>query len=179
MTSAHALPRLGRAVRTGLLVVAWATAGVTASRADAGEPSPPDYLQQATTRVEFVIVKSTTSFTEARRAAQVAAARLGLPLNLRGVSPTTVGDLSFAETTCRANGWDAPCYVARGRGDAGLYVSIESSRAYPEFKPGLYVVIVASGPPGDPALRRSLDRARKLYPDAYRKPASVYQGCLH
>ena len=49
---------------------------------------------------------------------------------------------------CEENGWDYPCYVARGRYDDGAYLSVEPSAAYDGLKAGYFVVIAASGYPG-------------------------------
>jgi hypothetical protein len=147
--------------------------------ANAGKSEAEQYIREATIKVEFVIVKSTPSYAEAHRTALDASKRLGLKLDLRDLSPTENGGLSFPKASCEADGWTSPCYVARGRHDAGVYVSVEYSNAYSDFKPGLYLVIVASGRRGEPPTRKALERARSVYPDAYAKIAGVYMGCMH
>ena len=147
--------------------------------AKAGESEAERYIREATINVEFVIVKSTPSYAEAHRTALDASRRLGLKLDLRDLSPSENGGLSFPKASCEADGWTAPCYVARGRYDAGVYVSIEYSNAYSEFKPGLYLVIVASGRRGEAPTRKALEKAKSVYPDAYAKVAGVYMGCMH
>jgi hypothetical protein len=137
------------------------------------------YIREATVKVEFVIAKSTGSYAEAHRVALDASKRLSLRLDLRDLSPTRGGGLSFPKAICEADGWEAPCYVARGRGDDGAYVSIESSNAYSEFRRGLYVVMLASGQKADPEVRKVLATAKGSFPDAYSKVAGVYMGCMH
>ena len=58
-------------------------------------------------------------------------------------------------------------------------VSVEYSNAYSEFKPGLYLVIVASGRRGEAPTRKALEKAKSVYLDAYAKVAGVYMGCMH
>lgn len=72
-----------------------------------------------------------------------------------------------------------PCYVARGRFDPGVYLSVERSDAYATFTPGLFIVIAASGEPGSPELTSTLTKVRKAHPDAYVKQERVYHGCMH
>lgn len=72
-----------------------------------------------------------------------------------------------------------PCYVARGRFDPGVYVSVERSDAYESFRPGLFVVIAASGEPGSAEVASSLTKARAAHPDAYVKQEKVDHGCMH
>jgi hypothetical protein len=159
------------------LIVAGAL--LTALPAGGRESDAETYVAEATMKVEFVIVKSTASYAEAHRVALDASKRLGLRLDLRDLSPTKGGGLSFPKAMCEDDGWETPCYVARGREDAGAYVSIESSNAYSEFKPGFYVVMLASGQKGDSEVRKVLAKARTVLPDTYAKVASVYMGCMH
>jgi hypothetical protein len=146
-------------------------------QADASDPA--NELKEATVQVEFVIVKSTANYQEARRMAMKAATSLRIPLKLRDLSPTPKGGLSFPDKVCEENGWDAPCYVARGRFDDGEYVSVEHTSAYPEFKPNLYIVMVASSHKGDPSIKKFERAARRIFPDAYARVAGVYIGCMH
>jgi hypothetical protein len=122
--------------------MALAALGANASsvgEARAVESEVDEYIKQATVQVEFVIVKSTADYKEAARFAAEASRRLGLPLKLRDLRPTVKGGLSFPKGVCEENGWESPCYLARGRYDDGSYVSIEHTSGYPEFKPGLSV----------------------------------------
>ncbi len=127
----------------------------------------------------IVIVKSTRTFPAAKAAAAAAASRLNLKLDLRGLSESKRTGLTCAQPVCDENGFSYPCYVARGRYDDGVYVSVEHSNAYRGFAKGLYIVVVASGAPNDPGVRDVLARARKAYADAYSKTTKVYMGCIH
>ena len=163
-------------------LLAVGTAGLPVSpghRALASEENVAQYSQEATAQVEFVIVKSTVNYDEARTTAAEASRRLRLPMKLRDLSPTPEGGLSFPKAICEKSGWDAPCYVARGRYDDGAYVSIEHTSGYPEFKPNLYIVVVASDRKGSALTKKAARAARKVFPDAYARVAQVYLGCIH
>lgn len=163
-----------------LTAISAAALAVTAGhRALASEEQSDEYIKEATTQVEFVIVKSTSSYDEARRIAVEAAKGLRVPMKLRDLAPASKGGLSFPEAVCEKNGWDAPCYVARGRYDDGVYVSIEHTSGYPEFKPNLYIVVVASGRKGTVPIKKTARDAKKIFPDAYVRVAQVYIGCIH
>lgn len=128
---------------------------------------------------EFVIVKSTSSFKEAGKVAASAAAKLGVRLDLRGLSAHKRTGLTFSKQECRQSEFSYPCYVPRGRDDDGTYVSVEWSSAYEHFAKGLYLVMVASDVPGSTETSRMLASARRTYRDAYAKRARVYVGCMH
>jgi len=128
---------------------------------------------------DFVIVRSTAKYEEARRVATEAARRLQIPLNLRDLAPHPSLGLTFPRKDCEDGRFEYPCYIARGRGDDGFYVSIEYSSAYPGFKPGLYVVIVASEDKGGSVVKRAAKAARKIFRDAYTRRTGVYMGCMH
>jgi hypothetical protein len=89
-----------------------------------------DEIKAATVQKELVIVRSTASYQEASEAATGAAKSLAVPMNLRDLRPHGPSGLSFPAKVCEENGWDFPCYVARGRFDDGTYLSIERSNAY-------------------------------------------------
>jgi hypothetical protein len=161
------------AISAGALAVA------AGHRALASEEDADQYIKEATAQVEFVIVKSTISYDEARRIAGEASRRLRVPMKLRDLAPASKGGLSFPKAICEENGWDAPCYVARGRNDDGAYVSIEHTSGYPEFKPNLYIVVVASDRKGSALIKRTAREAQKIFPDAYTRVAQVYMGCIH
>ena len=128
---------------------------------------------------EFVIVRSTPSFEEARQSAVTAAANLGVRLDLRGLSPHERTGLTFSSEVCTRGDFPYPCYVPRGRWDDGTYVSVEWSNGYESFSKGLYVVTVVSDVPGSAKTSRMLAAARRVYPDAYAKRVKVYVGCMH
>lgn len=127
-------------------------------------------------KVNYVIVQSVKNYDSAKVTANAAAKQLRYKLDLRGLKPNKKNGLSFSKKDCENEG-GYPCYIARGRYDAGKYVSIEWSDAIDGFAKGYYVVIVASG---DQALTKaSLKQAKPFFKDAYSKSASVYIGCMH
>lgn len=128
----------------------------------------------------FVIAKSTTDYDEALDAAQEIASTLDIRLDLRGLAFDPEIGLSWPAMECESGGWEHPCYVARGRFDNGVYVSIEHSSAYEGFAAGYYIVVVASGADdANELIEASLKKARAEYPDAYVKRTKVYMGCMH
>lgn len=130
--------------------------------------------------VDFVILRSTADYSEARRVAAEAAIQLQIPLDLRRLVYDEKHGLTWPQEVCAHDAlFPYPCYVARGRFDDGVYLSIERSDAYADFAPGHFVVIAASGAPGSPELMKSVVAARRVYKDAYAKKANVYVGCLH
>ena len=149
-----------------------ATRAATAAAEDDGNLEP--FVDK-----EFVIVRSTRSFEEARQSAVTAATKLGLRLDLRGLSPHERTGLTFSNEVCTRSDFPYPCYVPRGRWDDGTYVSVEWSNGYEPFSKGLYVVMVASGVPGSAETSRMLEAARRVYSDAYTKRVKVYVGCMH
>jgi len=151
-------------------------AGTVAAALSAGEPSDPDPWVP----VGFVVIRSTTDYAEALRLAEGASSQLGIKLNLRGVVYDPAFGLTLSKQECeKASLAPYPCYVARGRFDAGTYLSVERSDSYESFRPGYFVVVAASGEPGATELSSALESARQRFPDAYMKVAKVYHGCMH
>jgi hypothetical protein len=143
--------------------------------AETDEPEPDPWVP-----VAFVIVRSTPDYGQARSVAERAAAQLAVPLNLRGLVYDPAHGLTWPKEECDKDPlYPFPCYVARGRFDPGVYISVERSDAYESFRPGLFVVIAASGEPGSAEVASSLTKARAAYPDAYIKEEKVYHGCMH
>jgi len=141
----------------------------------AAEPTPeaaPDPMVEKS----FLLVSASKDWDTARSTASQAAQALALEIKVE-VEPHPTEGLSFDAKTCTDNGWAHPCYVARGRFDDGEFVSVEWSSAYEGFTPGLYIVVVASGPEAD--VKKHLDAAQEVYGDAYIKKAKVYLGCMH
>ena len=139
---------------------------------------PPD-RDPDVVRKSFVILKSTPSYAEARAVADAAAERLAIRLDLRELAPDGAVGLTFPKDSCDNEFGEYPCYVARGRFDDGVYISIEHSSSYEGFEEGLYVVMLASGSPRDRAIGAALRRAKSQYPDVLVKTAPVYLGCIH
>lgn len=124
----------------------------------------------------FVIVQSTKNYATAKATALKASAVLKYKLNLRQLKPHKKTGLTFSESECESEG-GYPCYIARGRYDAGEYVSVEWSDAINGFAKGYYVVIVASG--NNIITSAALTKAKKVFKTAYTKIANVYIGCMH
>lgn len=128
----------------------------------------------------FVVVRSTPDYVEALRVARSASTQLGLGLDLRGLVYEPDQGLTLPEEECEKDSLAPyPCYVARGRYDAGVYLSVERTDAYESFRPGFFVVVAASGQPGSNELASTLEAVHSSYPDAYLKVAKVYHGCMH
>jgi hypothetical protein len=159
--------------RPGILASLLVIPCIVASAAD-HDAQKPAFVDK-----EFVILKSSASFEEATQSAAKAASKLGVELNLRGLSPNLRTGLTFSKQECIRSGVPYPCYVPRGRGDDGAYLSVEWSSEYAILARGLYVVMIASGVPGSSKTRRILEVARSVYPDAYAKRMKVYVGSLH
>jgi hypothetical protein len=161
------------------LLLATKTPQISARELQQAMDESAEYIKAATVEKDFVIVKSTATYREARRAAADAARRLGVRLDFRDLSPHRRGGLTFSKKECEGNAFDYPCYVARGRGDDGFYVSVEYSTAYAGFRPGLYVVIVASDEKGGQIAMEAATAAKKVFKDAYVRRTGVYMGCIH
>lgn len=161
------------------MVIALATPQITESELQAAMGEGAALVKAQTVEKDFVIVKSSSSYADALASARDAAKRLGFRLDLRALSPRQPEGLSFSPTDCEQSAFEYPCYVARGRGDDGAYVSIEYSTAYVGFRPGLYVVIVASDVKGGKVATNALKAAKKRFKDAYLRRTGVYMGCIH
>jgi hypothetical protein len=133
--------------------------------------------ESAFVKKSFIIIKSTKSYTEAKAFAIKASKDLKIKLDLRDLKPNKESGLTWNKKECETNGWDYPCYVARGRYDDGDYVSIEWSEAFAKFAKGYYIVIVYSG--NKKEATTSLKKVKKLFKEAYAKEADVYIGCMH
>lgn len=114
--------------------------------------------------------------------------RAAIKLDLRGLIPSKdkfIG-LSLPADTCAKYSEeefgvkdDSPCYLARGRWDDGIYISIEYSTAYKEFREGYFIVVVGSSGEKDPPLMAALEKVKTKYSDAYIKISKVYMCCMH
>ena len=130
-------------------------------------------------RKSFVILKATPSYAEARTVAAAAAERLAIRLDLRDLEPNADAGLTFSKESCDNEFGEYPCYVARGRFDDGVYISIEHSSSYEGFEEGLYVVMLASGSPRNRTIDAAARRAKGQFPEVVVKTAPVYLGCIH
>ena len=133
-------------------------------------------IENATVTKKFLIIKSTTNYSEAKEYAKKIAKKSDIKLDLRGLSFNEKIHLTFDERFCTDDGMgEYPCYLPRGRYDDGEYISIEHSSSYSGFTNGYYIVMVASGED----IQSSLEKIKKIVSDAYVKSDEVYMGCIH
>lgn len=135
---------------------------------------------------DFLIIHSTKDYNNALLIAQKAAKTLDIKLDLRQLIPdknSRIGLTPPADTCLKYSkeygGQDSTCYLARGRWDDGVYISIEYSNAYNSFSEGYYIVIVGSGFKKDQNLVATLKKVKEKYSDAYIKTSKVYMCCMH
>lgn len=136
--------------------------------------SPFDYepLPVPEEKKEFIIVKSTKDYKEAKKYAKRVSKLLKFKLDFRGLSFHKSNFLTYSKASCSTYG-GYPCYVGRGRVDE-ISVSVEHTSEYPEFTQGYYIVVVATGV----KLSHKLKEVKKIVKDAYIKKAMIYLGCL-
>jgi len=123
----------------------------------------------------FLIVKSTKIYDEAKAFALQLSIKSGIKTDFRALVEEPTFGLSEEKQVCQEQGFDFPCYIARGRYDDGVYISVEYSNAYSGFAKGYYIVMLASGDDS----KKVLAQIKKLVPDAYVKQSTVYMGCIH
>lgn len=168
--------RRARSIWGGLSAALLLLAQAAVLRASADEPPDPD----SWVSVGFVVVRSTPDYAEALRVAESTSAATGIERELRGMVHEPEHGLSLPRAECEKQDLGPyPCYVARGRFDAGVYLSVERSDAYETFRSGYFIVVAASGPPDSATLDTTLEAVRASYPDAYLKVDKVYHGCMH
>jgi hypothetical protein len=137
-------------------------------------------LQDLIVKRALVIAFTSDTFKPAvERATQLAKA-MGVTFDMRGLELHHKGGLTFPEAVCAENGFEYPCYVARGRHDDGVYLSVEDTRGYPELTQDKYIVVAASGDVGSQDLTEAVGKVRAAgVADAYIRTVDVYVGCLH
>ena len=91
----------------------------------------------------------------------------------------TVTEDSLPAADCRSNDWDYPCYVTRGRWDDGAYVSVDEAYRFFDGEERGYLVILASGPKGNPLAQAVVEEAQALLPAAELRTDDVSEGCVH
>lgn len=138
-----------------------------------------DYWESQNVKKHFLIAASTKSYESALKSATDIATKLDLKFDIRDLKPIDGSGLTWGNEDCEANGWDYPCYVARGRHDDGEYVSIEWSNAINGFTKGYYVVIVSSQSERNNEMKDFLKKVKEIKSSAYIKSAEVYIGCMH
>lgn len=157
-----------------LVLIAWLTAVAFGQQSTEKENPTKDLIVEK----HFVIIKSTTSYSEALSVARSASKKIGVNINLRGLKLYGKNKLTFGSEACDSlEGY--PCYTARGRWDDGEYISIERSDAYSSMKRGYFIVVAASGDSETKGFKLISYKAKKAYSDAYSKRDSVYVGCMH
>jgi hypothetical protein len=138
-------------------------------------------------RKYYLLIQSSSDYKTALQTAQNAARELNFKLDLRGLIPDKnphIG-LSLPADTCikyseeEGGDGDSSCYMARGRWDDGVYISVEYSNAYAGFSKGYYIVVVGSSDEKDRALMAALEKVKTKYSDAYIKASKVYMCCMH
>lgn len=138
-----------------------------------------DSLASPYVKKDFLILMSTKSYAAALSLAKQAATAENIKLDLRGLSENKTSGLSFSKEDCEKEAMEFPAYVARGRWDDGVYISIEYSDAYSGFREGYYIVIAASGFKDDKEIKAAYNKLKLKYRDAYFKSSKVYIGCMH
>ena len=141
--------------------------------------SQVDYLESQNVKKHFLIVASTKSYESALKTAREMTMKLDLKFDDRDLKPNEESGLTWSDEDCEGNGWEYPCYVARGRHDDGEYISIEWSNAIEGFTKGYYVVIVSSQSERNDEMNDFLKKVKEIKPSAYIKSAEVYIGCMH
>ena len=141
-----------------------------------GQSNPDCYSKK-----DFLIISSTKQYNNALMLAEKASKELNLKLKLRNLKPVSRKNfgLSLSEKICKKEYNEKYCYIARGRWDDGVYISIEYSSAYLDFSEDYYIVIVASGDRKTKGIRATLKTVKTKYKDAYIKTSKVYMCCMH
>lgn len=147
-----------------------------------GQDNPGCYAKKF-----FLLIQSTPEYETAIQTAKSASKDLNIKLDLRGLvrdQNTRIG-LSLPADTClkyteeEEGSRDSSCYMARGRWDDGIYISVEYSNAYQGFSKGFYIVVVGSSDKKDATLVETLTKVKTKYSDAYIKSSKVYMCCMH
>ena len=125
-----------------------------------GQDNPDCYAEK-----NFLIIQSAKDYTAAFQTAKQATKILDIKLDLRELIPDKdprIGLTPPADTCLKYSkeygGQDSTCYLARGRWDDGIYISIEYSNAYDSFIKGYYIVMVGSGFKKDETLTATLKK---------------------
>ena len=144
-----------------------------------GQDNPDCYAEK-----DFLIVYATKNYSIALSTAKQASKKLNIQLDLRNLlqDSDTLHGLTLPSDTCLKYWGDLDssirtCYVARGRYDDGIYISIEYSSSYYSCQRGYYIVMVDSGFKGDGELKSTLKKVKTKYTDAYIKTSKVYMCC--
>jgi anti-anti-sigma regulatory factor len=134
-----------------------------------------EMVSQQSIEKDFLIVKTTKVYSEAKKFVTEFSKRSGIVVDLRGVSYQKEVGLTPKKEACLESGFRYPCYIARGRYDDGFYLSIEHSDAYEGFTKGYYIVMAASGEIDE----KTIQNVKEFISDSYIKKSMVYMGCIH
>ena len=126
----------------------------------------------------FLIAASTTNYKSALKTVRKLTSSINMKFDQRGLYPIDQSGLTWRKSVCEGDGWEHPCYLARGRED-GNYLSIEWSNAIEGFTKGYYVVIVSCQLERNDEMKALLAEVKTFIPSAYIKSSKVYLGCMH
>ncbi len=141
----------------------------------AKDMSIDEMVSQQSVEKDFLIVKTTKVYSEAKKFLIDFSKCSGIAIDLREVSYQDKIGLTPKKEVCLESGFIYPCYIARGRYDDGVYLSIEHSDEYEGFTKGYYVVMAASGDIG----KKTIQNVKEFVSDSYIKKSMVYMGCTH
>lgn len=145
----------------------------------ADEPTTTEYdawIRENTWTKSFLVVGTYRSYAGARQASERLRERTGLEVQSKA-DLVEAGQPTYTREVCEENGWDYPCYFARGRYDDGVYLSVEPSDQYDGMVKGYFVVIAASGNEED-VRAAARDLAEKRIKSMLRR-SEVWMGCIH
>lgn len=129
--------------------------------------------------ISFLIIASTKNIDEAFSIAKTASQKTGLKFRDNKLHADKSIGATFPADTCKVNGFEFPCYVARGRFDDGIYLSVEYSDGFNNFQKGLFIVIAASGDKNNADFKSAFKKVKQTYPKSYIKQTNVFLGCIH
>jgi hypothetical protein len=127
----------------------------------------------------FLIVASTKSADDATRIAKNASKKTGLEFHNNSLKADSIYGATYPADSCKKWGEEYPCYFARGRYDAGAYITVEYSTPYDGFEKGYFIVIAVNGSLEDEEFKLAVKKVKKVYPKSYVKKSKVYLGCMH
>ena len=122
----------------------------------------------------YLIILSTKSYVEAKKAARQAATTLDIEFNLRGLVPNKATGLSIIKEDV-LEGTIYPFYTIRDIESNGNYASVEWSTGYKGLAKGFYIVVVSSGKYNEVA-NYNKKTVKQFYKNAYVKSALIYPG---